>query len=72
MFSTFCFQGEQCFLFSVEVKSIYTSIPHEDGLNALCHFLVLQKIISLQCFSALKNGVAMGSNLERSFAIFLH
>ena len=39
IFSTFRFQGEHCFLFSMDVKSLYTSIPHEDGLIALRHFL---------------------------------
>ena len=39
IFSTFCFQGEHCLLFSMNVKSLYTSIPHEDGLIALRHFL---------------------------------
>ena len=39
IFSTFCFQGEHCFLFSMDVKSLYTSIPQEDGLIALRHFL---------------------------------
>ena len=38
IFSTFRFQGEHCFLFSMDVKSLYTSIPHEDGLIALHHF----------------------------------
>ena len=42
IFSTFCFQGEHCFLFSMDVKSLYTSIPHEDGLIALRHFLDLR------------------------------
>ena len=37
--STFHFQGEHCFLFSMDVKSLYTSISHEDGLIALRHFL---------------------------------
>ena len=37
--STFHFQGEHCFLFSMDVKSLYTSIPQEDGLIALRHFL---------------------------------
>ena len=35
IFSTFCSQGEHCFLFSMDVKSLYTSIPHEDGLTLL-------------------------------------
>ena len=39
IFSTFRFQGEHCFLFSMDIKSLYTSIPHEDGLIALRHFL---------------------------------
>ena len=39
IFSTFRFQGEHCFLFSMDVKSLYTSIPHEDSLIALRHFL---------------------------------
>ena len=39
IFSTFRFQGEHCFLFSIDIKSLYTSIPHEDGLIALRHFL---------------------------------
>ena len=89
IFSTFCFQGEHCFLFSKDVKSLYTSIPHEDGLIALRHFLdqrpdpepptntlirlaelVLQKnFFSFNgSFYLKKNGVAMGSNLGRSFA----
>ena len=33
------FQGEHCFLFSMDVKSLRTNIPHEDGLIASRHFL---------------------------------
>ena len=29
IFSTFCFQGDHCFFFSVDIKSLYTSIPHQ-------------------------------------------
>ena len=39
IFSTFRFQGEHCFLFSMDVKLLYTSMPHEDSLIALHHFL---------------------------------
>ena len=39
IFSTFRFQGEHYFLFSMDVKSLYTSIPYKDGLIALRHFL---------------------------------
>ena len=39
IFSTFLFQGEHCLLFSMDVKLLYTSIPHEDGLIALRNFL---------------------------------
>ena len=39
IFSTFCFQGEHCFLLSMDIKSLYTSIPHEDCLIASRHFL---------------------------------
>ena len=88
-FLNFSFQGEHCFLFSMDVKSLYTSIPHEDGLIALRHFLdqrpdpdpptntlirlaelFLQKnFFSFNgSFYVQKSGVAMGSNLGRSFA----
>ena len=39
IFSTFRFQGEHCFLFLMDIKLLYTSMPHEDGLIALRHFL---------------------------------
>ena len=75
----------------MDVKLLYTSIPHEDGLIVLCHFLdqrpdpdpptntlirlaelVIQKI-SFGSFYVQKSGVAMGSNLGRSFAcLFVH
>ena len=48
IFSTFRFQGEHCFLFSMDVKSLYTSIPHEDGLIALRHFLDQDPTLSPQ------------------------
>ena len=62
----------------MDAKSLYTSIPHEDGLIALRHFLdqrpdpdpPLDALIRLaelvlQFFFSF---VAMGSNLGRSFA----
>ena len=38
IFSNFRFQFEHCFLFSMHVKSLHTSIPHENDLIALRHF----------------------------------
>ena len=75
IFSTFRFQGEHCFLFSMDVKSLYTSISHEDGLIALHHFLDQRlnpepptNTLIYGSFYVQKSGVAMGSNLGHSFA----
>ncbi|XP_033095693.1 uncharacterized protein LOC117100207 [Anneissia japonica] len=39
LFSEFQFTGVNCHIFTMDVKSLYTSIPIPDGLIALKHFL---------------------------------
>ena len=36
------FLGEHNYVFTMDIKSLYTTIPNRDGLLALTHFLVLQ------------------------------
>eukprot|EP00061_Rhincodon_typus_P009090 g32296.t1 len=38
-FQNFDFEGTNCLIFDTDVKSLYTSIPHQDGLRALRFFL---------------------------------
>ena len=39
IFNEFCFGDGGHFLFAMDIKSLYTVIPNNDGLHALAHFL---------------------------------
>ncbi|XP_033124709.1 uncharacterized protein LOC117123022 [Anneissia japonica] len=39
IFNQFYFTGDHKYVFTMDVRSLYTSIPIDDGLNALKHFL---------------------------------
>ena len=43
LFDEFEFPGSSNFLFTMDVKSLYTSIPHTGGLAALKHYLDLRQ-----------------------------
>ena len=44
IFDEFCFSAGECFLFSMDIKYLYTVTPNNDGLHALAHFLDNQKV----------------------------
>ena len=35
----FRYEGEHCFIFTMDIKSLYTVIPNDEGLQALKYFL---------------------------------
>ena len=39
IFDQICFSGSHEFIFTMDVKSLYTVIPHRDGLESLEFFL---------------------------------
>ena len=63
--------ASQRFLYTMDVKSLYTVIPHNSGLEALKYFLnkLLELVVTLNAFSFNNEfyhqvgGVAMGSNM---------
>ena len=47
MLDSFRFRGEHRFIFTMDIKSLYTVIPNDEGLHALKYFLDKQEVMDL-------------------------
>ena len=42
---SFHFRGEHCFILTMDIKSLYTVIPNDEGLHTLKYFLDKQEVM---------------------------
>ena len=72
IFRTFNFSGENKIIFTMDIISLYTVIPKNEGLQALKYFFIQRPVKSPSSFGdnyyKQINGVAMGTKMGPSYA----